>query len=180
MVESMALNSYINFKGIIMRILFFCHCIHADTIKNYMNIADNIPQMEVKADPQAQAWARSARHVLTITCESIAETMIQANEIAKNHGTPMFCLPPSVQLNAPTLCGLIQQTYKEISSQQSDKDAMTVSQIAWLGASKQYPCQQNTAAKNEMLHVSAALGQPSAAQPPVTQPSTEQPATAQH
>ncbi len=149
---------------LLISLLFFSHCIHADTIKNYMNIADNIPQMEVKADPQAQAWARSARHVLTITCESIAETMIQANEIAKNQGNPIFCLPTSVQLDAPTLCELIRKTYKEISSQQSDKDSMTVSQVAWLGASKYYPCQQNTAAKNEMTHVSAALGQPSSGQ----------------
>lgn len=139
--------------------IFLCHCLHADTIKNYMNIADNIQQMEIKADPQAQAWARSARHVLTITCESIAETMLQANEIAKNQGNPLFCLPKSVQLNASTLCQLLQQTYKGISSQQSDKDSMTVSQVAWLGASKSYPCQPNTAAKNEMTHVSAALGQ---------------------
>lgn len=139
--------------------IFLCHCIHADTIKNYMNIADNIPQMEIKADPQAQAWARSARHVLTITCESIAETMLHANEIAKNQGNPIFCLPPNEQLNATTLCQLLQKTYKEMSSQQSDKDSMTVSQVAWLGASKSYPCQQNTAAKNEMQHVSAALGQ---------------------
>ncbi|WP_165831576.1 phosphatase [Legionella qingyii] len=147
-------------RSVLISFLILCHCsIHADTIKNYMSIADNIPQMEVKADPQAQAWARSARHVLTITCESIAETMLQANEVAKNQGNPVFCLPPGVQLNAFTLCELIQQTYKEISSQQSDKDSMTVSQVAWLGASKHYPCQQNTAAKNEMLHVSAALGQ---------------------
>ncbi|STY30717.1 phosphatase [Legionella wadsworthii] len=140
--------------------LFLCNCLYADSIKNYMNIAENIPRMEIKADPQAQAWARSARHVLTITCESIAETMIQANEIAKTHGNPAFCLPVGVQLNAFTLCELIQQTYKEFSSQQSDKDSMTVSQVAWLGASKHYPCPQNTASKNEMAHVSAALGQP--------------------
>src|SRR5436189_129249 len=66
--------------GFIMRFLlisliFICNQLHADTIDNYMSIATNIPQMELKADPQAQAWARSARHVLTITCESIAETL---------------------------------------------------------------------------------------------------------
>lgn len=145
---------------LVIGLVFFCNCIHADLIKNYMHIADNIPQMEIKADPQAQAWARSARHVLTITCESIAETMIHGNEIAKSYGNPIFCLPPNVQLNALTLCELLQQTYKEISSQQSDKDSMTVSQVAWLGVSKHYPCQQNTAAKNEMAHVATAWGQP--------------------
>lgn len=135
--------------------LLFCAAAHADTINNYMKIADNIPQMEMKADPQAQAWARSARHVLTITCESIAETLIQANDAATHQGKALFCLPPGVQLNPVTMNELIQQTYKELSSQQSDKETMTVSQIALLGVNKKYPCQAN----NELAHVSALMGQ---------------------
>ena len=120
--------------------ILMCKGLYADTIDNYMNIANNIPQMEIKADPQAQAWARSARHVLTITCESIAETLIQANDNAKNQGKPLFCLPTGTQLNPILLNELIQQTYKELSSQQSDKNKMTVSQMAWLGINKRYPC----------------------------------------
>lgn len=112
----------------------------ADTIEHYMNIANRIPQMEIKADPQALAWARSARIVLDIACEGIAETLIQANEAAKNQGKPLFCLPPGVQVNAALLENLIQQTYNGLSSQQSDKNTMTVSQVAWLGMSKTYPC----------------------------------------
>lgn len=145
--------------------IFLSHCVNADTIKNYMNIANNIPQMEVKADPQAQAWARSARHVLTITCESIEETMLQANEIAKQQGKPIFCLPDGVQLNSITLNELIQQTYKDISSQQSDKDSMTVSQIAWIGVSKKYSC-QSAAGKMEMNQVATAWNGQTAALPP--------------
>lgn len=145
-----------------MRFLFIglslvCSSIYADTINNYMNIANNIPQMEIKADPQAQAWARSARHVLTITCESIAETVLQANEVATSQGKPIFCLPQGKELNPIVMNDLIQQTYKEMTSQQSDKDKMTVSQVAWLGINKQFPCQQNTAANNTISHVSAAL-----------------------
>jgi hypothetical protein len=139
---------------LLIGLISFCASLHADTINNYMNIANNIPQMEIKADPQAQAWARSAHHVLNITCESIAETLIQANETAKSQGKAIFCLPSNVQLNSLTLDGLIQQTYKEISSQQSDKDKMTVSQIAWLAVMKHYPC-QNTSANNQILHVGA-------------------------
>ncbi len=119
---------------------FISSLVHADTINNYMNIANNIPQMEIKADSQAQAWARSARHVLTITCESIAETLIQANEGAKSQGKPIFCLPAGVQLSSGVLNDIIQQTYKDLSSQQSDKDKMTISQIAWLGVTKKFPC----------------------------------------
>lgn len=125
-----------------LSLFFICSGLYADTINNYMNIANNIPQMEIKADPQAQAWARSARHVLTITCESIAETIIQANDTAKSQGKPIFCLPSGTQLNPMVLNDLIQETYKELSSQQSDKDKMTVSQIAWLGVNKRYPCDE--------------------------------------
>ena len=145
-----------------MRLLFicltlFCSVLHADTIDNYMNIAENIPQMEMKADPQAQAWARSARHVLTITCESIVETLLQANEAAQTAGKPIFCLPQGTQLNSIVLNNLIQQTYKELSSQQSDKNKMTVSQVAWLGINKQYPCHQAVTAANEMIQLHSVL-----------------------
>ena len=131
--------------------------LHADTIDYYMNIANRITQMEIKADLQAQAWARSAHHVLTITSESIAETMIEANEVASNQGKPIFCLPEGISLDSVLLNDLIQQTYKEISSQQSDKDKMTVSQIAWIGVAKQYPCKNNVA-HQEMAQVAAAWG----------------------
>lgn len=117
----------------------------ADTIDHYMNIANNIPQMEMKADPQSQAWARSARTVLILTSESIAETLSLSNETAREQGAPLFCVPPNVQLTAAILNDLIQQTYREISSQQSDKDKMTVSQVALMGLKKQYPCQQQQA-----------------------------------
>lgn len=143
-------------RFLLISLILICGNVHADTINNYMSIANNIPQMEIKADPQAQAWARSARHVLTITCESIAETLTQANDAAKSQGKPIFCLPQGVQLNSITMNALIQQTYKEISSQRSDKDTMTVSQVALLGISKQYPCQQGPAEK-QMAHVASLL-----------------------
>ncbi|MFJ1268909.1 phosphatase [Legionella lytica] len=154
--------------------IFFANYACADTIRNYMDIANNIPQMEMKADPQAQAWARSARHVLMITSESIQETLIQANETAKSQGHPVFCLPPSVQLSPITLNELIQQTYNEISSQQSDKDSMTVSQVAWLGITKKYPCQTNVA-KAEMDLVAAAWGGQQQVQQPAQQQAPQQP-----
>ena len=49
--------------------------------------------MEIKADEQSQAWARSARHVLNITNESIAETLIALNEQATKQGRQTgFCV----------------------------------------------------------------------------------------
>jgi uncharacterized protein YecT (DUF1311 family) len=126
---------------------FLCFPVSADTIDHYMNIANNIPQMELKADPQAQAWARSARTVLILACDSVSETLMLANDNAKAKGTPLFCLPAGTQVSPESLNDIIQQTYKE--SQQSDKNKLTVSQVALMGLTKKYPCagqpQQNWA-----------------------------------
>lgn len=126
---------------------------HADTIDHFMSISNSIPKMQMKADPQAQAWARSARDVLAVTTESVAETLIQANDLATQQGHPLFCMPVGVTLNAATLNNVIVNTYNQISSQQSDKDKMTVSQVAWLGVSKTYPCTGRNAQTAKMKHV---------------------------
>lgn len=131
----------------------------ADTINHYMNIAENIPKMEIKADPQSQTWARSARNVLTITNETVAETLLQANETAKNQGKPLFCLPATVQLTPKKMGELIEKAYRDISSQRSDKDQLTVSQIAWIAVTQYYPCQASPAANaigRVMQHVTSS------------------------
>tara|TARA_R110002126_G_scaffold291802_1_gene459164 strand:- start:63546 stop:64079 length:534 start_codon:yes stop_codon:yes gene_type:complete len=120
---------------------------YADTIGRYMNIANNIPKMEMKADRQAHIWARSARTVLNLTSESIAETLMLANATATEHGTPIFCLPLEVSLNAMMMNELIQETYREVSSQTSDKNNMTVSNIAWIGVTHKYPCNRDSLSK---------------------------------
>lgn len=114
--------------------------VHADTMDHYMRIATDIPKMEVKADGQAQVWAKSARNVLVLTCESIAESLTVANQVAEQQGAPLFCLPHSVAMNGEMLHDLIQQTYRDMASQESDKSKMTVSQVALLGLAKTYPC----------------------------------------
>ena len=142
-------------RSFIFLFLMISTSAYADTIDHFMNIANNIPQMEMKADQQSQAWARSARTVLILTSESIAETLTLSNETAKQLGAPLFCLPPSIQLSATIINDLIQQTYREISSQQSDKDKMTVSQVALLGLRKQYPCQQQVTANKPAAQTGA-------------------------
>ncbi len=138
--------------------LFLCMTsLEADTIEHYMAIANNIPQMEMKANAEAQAWARSAHYVLAITDESIAETLLQGNELAKERGEALFCLPNGVSLDANTLGKLIMQTYQALSSQKNDKSTMTVSQIAWLGVTKNYPCVSQSSAKSTMEHSSSSL-----------------------
>ena len=142
-------------RRIIFLLLILSTNAHTDTIDHYINIVNNIPKMEVKADPQSQAWARSARNILALTSESISESLILANDSATRAGKPLFCLPIDVQLTPQDLNNLIQQTYIEISSQQSDKNKMTVSQVALLGITKRYPCkpQQNSQFTQALQHV---------------------------
>lgn len=120
----------------------------ADTIDNYMNVYNAIPQMELKADFDSQVWARSARNVLAIANETIAETLMKANDEAKLKNHPFFCFLAGETLTADLLGEIILNTYKNISSQQSDKNKMTVSQIAWLGLQKKYPCKTTNAPTN--------------------------------
>lgn len=129
------------YKLFVCGILASC-ALYADTIDNYMKIVQSIPNMAMRADPRSQAWARSARNILILTSESVGESLTLANQTATQQGTPLFCLPPTVKLNAVMLNELIQQTYHDISSQQSDKDNMTVSQVALIGLTKLYPCEQ--------------------------------------
>lgn len=125
---------------IVMMLVLSARC-YADTIDHYMNIVNNLPQMEMKPDSDSQAWARSARNVLMLTSETIAESLILANVEASKLGRPLFCLPSGVTIDNVALNELIQQTYKDISSQQSDKNSMTVSKVALIGMKKLYPCE---------------------------------------
>ena len=125
---------------------------HADTIGRYMNIANNIPKMEMKADKQAHTWARSARTILSLTSESIAETLMLANTTAAERGSAIFCMPAGIALNALMLNEIIQQTYREISSQESDKNNMTVSQVALIGVTQKYPCAGSNVKPSSVIH----------------------------
>lgn len=113
---------------------------YADTMDHYMGIVNNIPKMEIKADGQAQIWAKSARNVLLLTCESVAESLTIANTAASRQNAPLFCLPPTVFLDGGMLHNLVQQTYRDLSSQESDKAKMTVSEVALYALTKNYPC----------------------------------------
>ena len=123
--------------------------VSADTMDHYMGIVNKIPKMEIKADGQAQIWAKSARNVLILTCESVAESLKIANEAASKQDRPFFCLPATTNLDGAMLHELVQQTYREISSQASDKSKMTISEVALVGLKKTYPC----SAKNQQSNI---------------------------
>ena len=144
--------------GISLSIALFALNLHADSIASYMNIANNIPKMEIQADANSQAWARSARNVLAVTTETIAETMIQGNEIAKKKGRPIFCLPPGVKLNTATMDAIIKQASQDLNASPEDRKKISVSTVAWLGVINKFPCQgRNTEASRRMAHVAAIL-----------------------
>ena len=137
-----------------MRKLFNKYCLiltlgiaincQADTIEHYMNIVTNLPQMEMKADSDSQAWARSARNILMLTSETIAESLILANMEAAKQGTPLFCLPLEKKLSNGEINEIIKNAYNTIpSTQGNDRNNMTVSQVALIGIQKNYPCKKN-------------------------------------
>lgn len=136
-----------NMQSILWILLGISTYSYGDTIDHYMNISNGIPQMEMKADQQSQAWARSARTVLTLTCDGIADSLMLANDTARQLGKPLFCLTPGAQISPEMLNSLIQQTYQSLATAQGDKDKMTVSQVALLGIQKQYPCKDDSAQK---------------------------------
>lgn len=107
--------------------------------------------MEMKADLQSQAWARSAKNILLITNESILETLTEANKLAQSHGQPLFCLSPQSQLTTNDLKVLIEDAYRNIPSIQSDKNKMTVSQVAWLALKQRYPCNTTAVSRHGPL-----------------------------
>ena len=114
--------------------------VSADTVDRYMRIADNIPKMTMKADIDSQTWARSARNILRLTTETIAETLQLANESATQQGKPLFCLPSGKVLNAQMVNAVVKSTYRKVLVNRVDRDSMTVSQVALVGLVEKYPC----------------------------------------
>lgn len=115
----------------------------ADTIDNYASIANHITSMEIKADRDAQTWARSARNVLAITNESIAETLIEANRIATNEGHPIFCLTKDTTLDASIIKSLLEKALKTNPELQNDKTRPTISVVATNAVRDAFPCKTN-------------------------------------
>ncbi len=110
---------------------------HADTIGKYIGIAKSIPQARLKADPRAQAWAHSARTVLTVTDETIAQTIIAMQGLAKKHKLSLFCLPQGKSINT----ALINQLLTGIAAAPNIIDPnKTISEVVVEQLSQDYPC----------------------------------------
>ena len=113
--------------------------IHADSINKYMEIEKSIPKMELKPDAKAQAWARSARNILVMNDESIAQTAMVMNQLAAQQGQAIYCLPKGQQLDSKFMHKLILKAANNLSAQENTQN-LTVSSVAITALIKQYPC----------------------------------------
>lgn len=129
-------------KYYILLLLLFTKLLFADTIGNYITIANNIPSMELKPDEHAQAWVRSARTILAATDETIIETLVIMNATAAKQGKPIFCLPPNqtITISTDQADEIIKKTYNDLAQKGIDIKNMSVSEVAMLGFIKVYPC----------------------------------------
>jgi hypothetical protein len=132
------------YKLLIGLILFHSSTTFADSIAHFMGISQNIPRMEMKADSNSQAWARSARNILLLTGESIWESLKIANQNAAQLGNPLFCVPAEQNMTAEKMYDLIQGTYQKLNLSVEDQNQMTVAQVALRGLEDLYPCQART------------------------------------
>lgn len=113
--------------------------VFADTLGKYAAIAKNIPSMELKADAQSQAWARSARSVLSVTDEAIAQSVVAMNIIALKNGKPLICAPADVKINTEMVHTLLT---KRIANMQLDDTNKNISSVVVTILTEQYPCNQ--------------------------------------
>ncbi len=114
---------------------------YADTIINYMTIANNIPVMAMKPDDQSQAWVRSAQRILTSTDETLSQTVVSMNTVAAKQGHPVFCFPQGILFDANTVHDIIQKTYTELmKTQGAALSGMTISDVLMLGMVSRYSC----------------------------------------
>ena len=122
-------------KKLLLLILIY-QPLYADKIIKFMNVANSIPRMEMKADANAQAWAKSARNILLLTAESIWESLSAANQA----GTPLFCVANQADISAEKMTDLIKETYLHLNMGDDEKNQLSVAQVALMGLQQQYSC----------------------------------------
>jgi hypothetical protein len=111
----------------------------ADTLGKYASIAKSIPTMQLKADPKSQAWARSARSILAVTDEAIAESIDAMNTISKNNGRPLICMPESKPIDSTMVHTLLAEL---ISKMAPDEASKNISAVVVSKLNTSFPCNQ--------------------------------------
>ena len=133
-------------RYLIILLVLISNLAQADKIKNYIEISSSIPQMELKADPHSQSWARSARNIITSTDETILQTAVLMNSLSAKQGKPLFCFSNNTKIDNKTIDTIIKNTYRDLVAQgKANVNNMSVSEVAVIGIANKYPC---TAAQN--------------------------------
>lgn len=132
-------------KKLILTILLACITnSYADTLGKYASIANGIPPMQLKADEKSQAWARSAISILAVTDETIAQTILAMNELAKKSDQPIICPSASTGIDGDTIHALL----KEIMLKMNTEDAQrNISEVVAKQLAVKYPCKNSQEAK---------------------------------
>lgn len=129
-----------NLKKCIICLLLLWHAsLFADTLGKYASIAKNIPSMELKADAQSQAWARSARSVLAVTDEAIAQSVVAMNSLGLKNGTPLICSPPDTQIDTSMIHNILSKYISTMAAEDANK---SISEVVVTILTNQYPCHQ--------------------------------------
>jgi len=134
------------------RILFFITLLltslstatFADTIGRYAGIAKSIPEASLKADPKSQAWAHSARAILEVAEESIAESIAAVQNAASQLNRPIFCLPESQSINTALIHQLLAQSISQLTEADATKN---LSDVVVASLREKYPCQSTSQAQ---------------------------------
>lgn len=137
-------------KRFLFVLLLINSSVWADTIGQFMTVANSISRIEMKADSESQAWARSARNILLLTSESIWESLNAANQANQNN---LFCVPKQETMSAENMTDLIKTTYLNLSMSEQEKNKLTVAQIGLIALQKKYPCgNRNTSQPTITIH----------------------------
>lgn len=126
---------------------------YADKIIKFMNVANNIPRMEMKPDQNSQAWAKSARNILLLTSESIWESLYSVNQVNTQSGNPLFCIPSQEAMSAEKMTDLIEDTYRNLSMSDDEKNQLTVAQVALMGLQQKYGCSNSIAPSHPYVKI---------------------------
>ncbi len=142
-----ALNRF--FRGIkqmkwtysLITLLTLCFALtaNADTIGRYAGIVKSIPETTLKADPKSQAWAHSARTILAVAEESIAETIFSLQSITNKMNRPLFCLPQGQAIDTALVHQLLAQIIQQLTPADENKN---LSDVVVTNIMSKYPCQE--------------------------------------
>lgn len=115
----------------------------ADTLASYMDIEKQIPQMQLKADPKAHAWARSAKKIILMHDDAVCDSVNEMNLLAEAKGEAIFCMPNGEKVSSSQLHELILAYSNKVP--EGERKDISVAKVAILALKDRYSCGQSSA-----------------------------------